>query len=220
MNIHHRRSIRLRYYNYSRLGSYFVTICTHNHECLFGNVIDGEMVLNNVGRIVCEEWLKSVCIRKEIDLDNWVIMPNHIHGIVVISTVGANGGSPKYDHNPNAEANGVSPKTINNTIRAHGHAPLQGSQFSLKPHSIGSFIAGFKSITTKRVNQILNIRRQSIWQRNYYERIIRDERELNKIRRYVINNPAKWTYDIENQNGLPINDKQKFWSKFLNEFDD
>jgi len=90
----------------------------------------------------------------------------------------------------------------------------------LKPHSIGSFIAGFKSITTKRVNQILNIRRLSIWQRNYYEHIIRDERELNKIRRYVINNPAKWTYDIENQNGLPIDVKQNFWSKFQNEFDD
>jgi putative transposase len=78
MTVHHRRSIRLRYYDYSQPGSYFVTICTYNHECLFGDVIDGEMVLNHVGRIVREEWLKSVCIRKEIDLDNWVIMPNHI----------------------------------------------------------------------------------------------------------------------------------------------
>jgi putative transposase len=88
-----------------------------------------------------------------------------------------------------------------------------------KPHSIGSFIAGFKSITTKRINQTLNTSGQSIWQRNYYEHIIRDERELNKIRRYIINNPAKWTYDTENRNGFPIDDRQKFWSKFLNEFD-
>jgi len=205
MTIHRRRSIRLKDYDYSQPGSYFVTLCTHGHECLFGDITDGEMVLNDMGIIVHDEILKTESIRDNIEIDKYVIMPNHVHLIVVIYLVGANGGSPQ-----------IIDDQLN---RAHGCAPLHNSRFSLKPKSIGSFIAGFKSAATKRINIHRTTPSVSVWQRNYYEHIIRDERELNKIRRYVINNPAKWTYDIENYNGLPIDDKQKFWSKFLNEFE-
>jgi len=205
MNHHHRRSIRLKHYDYSQPGSYFVTICTHDKSPMFGEIVDGEMQLNEFGKIVREEWTKSILIRKEIDFNQWVIMPNHIHGIVIISPVGANGGSPNNINN------------ANNIHRAHSHAPLRMPR--LKSKSVGSLIAGFKSITTKRINQIQNTPGQSVWQRNYYEHIIRNERELNRIRRYVINNPPQWQYDRENRNGLPIDEKRTFWSKFLNEFE-
>ena len=84
----HRRSIRLQGYDYSLPGAYFITICTRNLECLFGTVVDGEIVLNQFGRIVSEEWVKTGEIRDEIQLDRWVIMPNHFHGIVWIKTTG------------------------------------------------------------------------------------------------------------------------------------
>ncbi len=164
------------------------------------------MRLNDIGKIVGDEIFKTESIRDNIDIDKYVIMPNHVHAIVVIYPVGANGGSPQ-----------IIDDQLNMT---HGCAPLHNSRFSLKPNTIGSFIAGFKSAATKRINILRNTPGVSVWQRNYYENVIRDERELNKIRRYVINNPAQWSYDIENRNGLPIDDKQKFWSKFLNEFDD
>ena len=81
---HHRRSIRLQGYNYSQTGIYFVTICTHKRQCLFGEIRNGKMILNQIGKIVAQEWLKSAEIRQEIELDEWIIMPNHLHGIVGI----------------------------------------------------------------------------------------------------------------------------------------
>jgi len=85
--------------------------------------------------------------------------------------------------------------------------------------SIPTIIRSFKSAVTKQINIINHTPGQSIWQRGYYEHIIRDERELNRIRRYIINNPAKWEYDRENRNGIPIDEKKKFWNRFLDEFD-
>ena len=176
------------------------------------------MVLNDVGKMVRDEILKTESIRDNIEIDKYVIMPNHIHLIMVIWSCT---GTARRPEKHAVGANGRSPVNIaNKTNRAHSCAPLHGSRFSLKPNTIGSFIAGFKSAATKRVNIFRNTPGQSLWQRNYYEHIIRDEMELNKIRRYIINNPPQWQYDRENRNGLPINEKQKFWSKFLNEFID
>ena len=92
-NRHHRRSIRLPGYDYSQPGAYFVTICVEQRQCLFGDIVDGRMVLNQYGVIVADEWQKSSVIRQEIELDVWVVMPNHFHGIVIITndSVGANG---------------------------------------------------------------------------------------------------------------------------------
>ncbi|NHC33239.1 transposase [Scytonema millei] len=168
--IHHRQSIRLRGYDYSQAGAYFITICTHHRECLFGEVVDRQMHFK-VGCIVAEEWLRSSKIRSGIELDEWVIMPNHIHAIVVFkSSVG-----------------------IPDPVGAHSCAPLHR-----KPRSLPSLIAGFKSATTKRINEIRQTPKIPVWQRNFYEQIIRNEGSLSKIQQYIINNPSNWLHDTEN----------------------
>ena len=172
--IHHRRSIRLREYDYSQAGAYFVTICTWQKECLLGDVVNGEMRLNEFGGIVDREWHKTPRIRKEIELDSFVVMPNHIHGIIIINDTG------------NDKRN----------VGANGRSPLR-----MKPKSLSSFIAGFKSIVTKTINQNRNTPSMPLWQRNYFERVIRNENELHAIRQYIINNPLQWDMDENN----PVN---------------
>ncbi len=177
---YHRRSIRLKGYDYSRQGAYFVTIVTWNRLCLFGEVVDEKMVLNDLGLIVQGEWFRSADVRREIELhpDELVVMPNHLHGIVWIvgegdksaADVGATGRSPLREHPP--------------------RGPV--------PRSLGSFMAGFKSAATKRVNTMRGAPGAPVWQRNYYEHIIRDERSLNRIREYIAHNPLGWALDREN----------------------
>ena len=172
MTRHRRRTIRLKGYDYSKSGAYFITVCTRNRKCLFGHVINCEMRLNTLGDIVAEEWLRSQELRCEIQLDAFVIMPNHIHGIVIITDdndsdiVGATGRSPLH------------------TGSKQAHGPTK--------HSLGSFIAGFKSAVTKRINILRRSPGTPIWQRNYYEHIIRHDDELNHLRSYIANNPISW----------------------------
>ncbi|KAB2893020.1 MAG: hypothetical protein D8M52_10235 [Chlorobi bacterium] len=164
---HHRRSIRLRGYDYSQSGAYFITICTYQRKCLFGEVVKAKMQLNELGEIVAEEWVKSAIIRPEIHLDEWIVMPDHFHGIVLLPDRvewGASGGKPIL------------------------YRP---------PRSLGSMIAGFKSAATIRINRLRGTPGTRVWLRNYYERIIRDEAALHKIRKYITNNPMKWA-----QNGV------------------
>lgn len=145
---YHRRSIRLPSYDYASPGGYFITICTHNRQNLFGEIVDGEMVLNEYGEIVRDEWAKTSIIRSEIELDQFIIMPNHIHGIVFIF----NENCINKNHHENS-----------NIVGADGRPPLQR-----RPRSIGSLIAGFKSACTKQINIIRNTPTNSVWQRNYY----------------------------------------------------
>lgn len=174
---HHRRSIRLPGYDYAQAGAYFVTIYVQNRECLFGEVIDGAMQLNDAGRVVAEEWVKTAEIRTEIELDEFVVMPNHFHAIVWIV------GDPVMgDH---AGDRPVAPTGI---VGGNGH----------KPRSVAAVMAGFKSAVTKRINASRGTAGASVWQRNYYEHIIRDEKSLNRIREYIANNPRQWTLDREN----------------------
>jgi putative transposase len=165
---HHRRSLRLRHYDYAQPGAYFVTMVTHNRELLFGNVVDLNLELNDFGRIVNDEWNKSAAIRQEIELDAFVIMPNHVHCILILR-----------DHN----------------ARATGRSPLQSGPST---RTLGTFVAGFKSAVTARINQIRGTPAAPVWQRNYYEHIIRNERSLNHIRQYILDNPARWQFDREN----------------------
>jgi len=109
---YHRRSLRLKGYDYSQAGAYFITICTKNRECLLGEIKNGEIILNEYGEIARKEWIKSQIIRKEMKLDEFIIMPNHIHGIVIIDHVGANGRSPLRDFR-------MEPKSISSFVAGY-----------------------------------------------------------------------------------------------------
>ena len=155
-----------------------MTICANRRECVFGDIVDGQMRLNRYGEIVADEWQKSSVIRREIKLDAWVVMPNHFHGIVMIKNyVGAN------DCNP-VGANGRSP------LLRGGSSPQR-----MKPKSLSSLMAGFKSISTKKINILRDAPGTPLWQRNYYEHIIRNPDAMNKIRNYIIDNPVSWEID-------------------------
>jgi len=187
-DIHKRQSIRLKGYDYSQSGLYFITICCYERECLFGNIINSQMILNNFGQLIKEEWLKSAEIRKEIELDDFVIMPNHFHGIVIIN----------QEINSDFMKNDVDFQ--DNNVGANGRSPLHQIQssppkISMKPKSISSLIAGFKSATTKKINIIRNTPQNPVWQRNYYDHIIRNDESLTRIREYIQNNPLSWEND-------------------------
>nr|WP_319510118.1 transposase [uncultured Draconibacterium sp.] len=198
-NIHHRRTIRLKNYDYSAAGLYFITLCTTNREHIFGQIINGEMIYNAFGNIATEEWAKTPEIRKNISLGEFIIMPNHFHAII----------------------------SIDYKITDEGNDPI--GKFQSPSQTIGAIIRGYKGATTKRINQIIREAKAgrgdragdlvtgvlqyapsrspsrspigalsgegSIWQRNYYESIIRTERAYRNISNYIINNPLKWHLD-------------------------
>jgi REP element-mobilizing transposase RayT len=168
--IHHRRSIRLKGYDYSQQGAYFLTLCVQHRECLFGEISDGVMRLNEFGEIVLTEWQASAHIRTEIELGEFVVMPNHFHAIVFIN-VGATGSSQIPILNTNI--------------------PVKGP----KSASIGALMSGFKSSVTKQINVLRATPRVPVWQRNYWEHIIRDERSMLEFSTYIENNPFRWKED-------------------------
>jgi len=171
---YNRSSIRLRNYDYSQPGAYFVTICIQDRsKRLFGNVVDGKMALNGTGEIVRNEWHKTFQIRNELKMDEYVVMPNHLHGIIIVRDV------------PVGATRRVAPTNANGP----------------KPGSIGAIIGQFKSVTAKQINRIRNIQGRPVWQRNYFEHIIRDEKSLYAIRRYIQDNPLNWDSDDENPCG-------------------
>ncbi|GCL56175.1 hypothetical protein NIES3806_35340 [Microcystis aeruginosa NIES-3806] len=184
---HHRRSIRLRNYDYSQPGAYFVTICTYQKQSWFGEIKNGQIYLNQLGKIVADEWLKTCKIRPNFKLDEWVIMPNHFHGIVIIN-----------DYSGDDQSLGARDAPLDLGAR---DAPLQQ-----KPNSLSSCIAGFKSAVTKRINLLRQNTDTPIWQRNYYESILRDEKYLAVVREYIINNPKNWPND---RDYLPIDQQSQ-----------
>jgi REP element-mobilizing transposase RayT len=157
----------LKGFDYSQEGAYFITICTKNRELLFEE--------EGVKRILGKEWLNTGCIRQNVILDEFVVMPNHLHGIIVITY-----GVGAYSD-----------------VGAYSYTPLQ-NRFKSPSKTVGAIIRGFKSTTTKQINLFHNTPGIPIWQRNYYDYIIRNEDELNKIREYIQNNPLKWSLDREN----------------------
>jgi len=177
-----RGSTRIRGYDYSAPGAYFVTLCARGKECVFGEVVDGEARLNETGTIIEVEWFRSADIRQEIALDAFIVMPNHLHGIVIINPkrVGAHGSAPSQD-------------SLSGGVGAHGRAPLQRRSCSL-----GSFVAGFKASATKRINDVRGTPGRAVWQRNYYEHVIRGDDDLARIRTYITENPLRWELDEEN----------------------
>ena len=191
---HHRRSIRLKGYDYTQPGAYFVTFCTYQRDEILGEVLHGEMKLSALGMIVQEEWFRTAQIRKEIQLfdDEFIVMPNHGHGIIrIIETVGADGVRPEDGVRPkNPDARGE-----NQDARGENQ-DARGASLRRAPRSLGSVMAGFKASVTSRAKRELNI--AGIWQRNYYDHIIRNDRELENIQWYIRNNPLNWQLDRDN----------------------
>ncbi len=169
-----RKSIRLKRYDYTQNGAYFITICTYHRQCWFGQVLSGQMKYNTFGKIVCELWTSLPNRFSHLKLDAFMLMPNHLHGILIIDN-------------------------ISNNYEEH----LYQEQFG-KPRagSISTVVRSFKSAVTKRINIMRSTRYPPIWQRNYYESIIRDEAGLDAVRTYINNNPLQWHQDENYRNNL------------------
>ena len=153
-----------------------MTIVARGREELFGGIVDAAIRLSPIGEIVRDEWLRSSDIRPDLELDEFAMMPNHLHGVVIFS------GDTRALETPVLEPTG-----------AHSRAPLQRA-----PRSLGSFISGFKATATQRVRRLGLADERPIFQRNYFERVVRNEREADRIRQYIIDNPARWSEDPEN----------------------
>jgi putative transposase len=182
-----RRSIRLPGHDYTQPGAYFVTICTHGGECLFDDPI--------LRRVVETMWQRIPRHFPQVSLDAWVVMPNHLHDILTISdipTVGAR-HSQRGPSLTMASTSGAGIGSAHDSPRNASPLPTGAS-----PGSLGAIIGNFKSVTTRRIHQIRRTSAGPIWQRNYYEHIIRTERALHAIRRYIAENPARWHLDKYN----------------------
>ena len=185
-----RRSIRLPGYDYAQAGGYFLTLVTRHRECLFGRVVDGKVVSNEFGRAVEAEWLRTREIRREIMLDAFVIMPNHVHAIVFIAG--------DMDAAPAGETASSTPMVLTRT-EATGRSPLRPQRpRGPAQRSVGAFVAGFKAAATARINALRGTPKAPVWQRNYHEHVVRNDDSLYLIRQYIADNPASWATDLEN----------------------
>jgi putative transposase len=153
----HRRSIRLKGYDYSQPGAYFLTICTHNREVMFGEIVNGEMKSNEYGEIVLARWHDLPNHHAHLELDAFVVMPNHVHGIVIIKDV----------------------------------RPIER-------HSLSEIVRGFKTFSSQQINKKRGTAGIPVWQRNYWEHVVRNQEALNRIRNYILTNPERWHLDREN----------------------
>jgi REP element-mobilizing transposase RayT len=183
---HHRRSIRLCDWDYTANGAYFITLVTHDRASLFGDIVDGVMRLNAYGEIARACWEEIPSHFDHVEIDAFVIMPNHVHGIVLI-----------VNDKPASE------RAVGLVGAQHCCAPTTNNpkrhEINVNPGSLGAIIRSYKSAVAKEINQSRGTPAEPVWQRNYYERIIRNEREFNAFREYIINNPARWAEDAENR---------------------
>jgi len=179
-NKHHRRSIRLKGYDYTQPGAYFITVVSYQRQNIFGEIVDGEMHLNWAGNLVKQEWQRLPNRFPNIELGEFVIMPNHLHGIILIISKGTAETNQRY--NPEMSC----------------QAPSNEQYGKPVPGSIPTIIRSFKSAVTLRVNQKREFTTTPVWQRNYFERVVRDQNELELIREYILDNPSQWSEDPEN----------------------
>ncbi len=171
---YHRRSIRLQGYDYSQSGAYFVTICTHGQECILGEVIHDCVQMSLYGEMVWQTWRGLPQRFERVELDQFVVMPNHVHGIIVITpVVGA----------------------IH--VGAIHELPLQ-SQTQRRRMLLPKVVGYFKMNASKAINELRGTPGIPVWQRNYYEHVVRNESELRAIQQYILDNPLNWQLDAEN----------------------
>jgi putative transposase len=193
---HHRRSIRLKSYNYTWTGSYFITVVSQHRACLFGDVLEDEMILNEAGKMVVSAWSDLPARFPVASTDAFVVMPNHVHGIIVIN-------------NPKPVGAGLVPAPVPTSApgkraATRGRAPTRGAPTDGdRSPALGNIVGTFKSLTTRTYME--GVRHQGwqpfetrLWQRNYYERVIRNEDELDHTRAYIEQNPLNWAQDREN----------------------
>ena len=237
---HHRRSIRLKGYDYSQIGAYFVTICAQGRQCLFGEIVNGIMRLNDAGRMVERWWLELNHKYPTVETDEYSVMPNHFHGVILITAapteptqpdegqphrvapttaddVGAAlRGRPHADDRPMPAAphepgqpcepgqpHRVAPTTADDVGAALRGRPVPDDHTTPAAPTLGDIMDWFKTMTTNEY--IRGVKTlgwppfdRRVWQRNYYEHIIRSEAELDRVRAYIANNPLKWALDMEN----------------------
>jgi REP element-mobilizing transposase RayT len=184
-----RRSIRLPGYDYAQPGAYFVTICTHERRHLFGRIADGAVHLSRLGETIQSEWLACGNATGGIELDEFIVMPNHIHAILVLTIDRATGCVAGIEHT------GRATRWVAPTER-RPRGPAAGS--------VGAMIGQFKSRATKRVLREGDLARSPLWQRNYYEHVIRSDEALHAIRTYIENNVVLWDYDYDNSRRIEL----------------
>ncbi len=189
----HRKQLRLRGYDYAFPGVYFVTICSAGKRPVFGSIRGESIVLSRAGEIVRCEWIALVERFARLVLDEFVIMPNHLHD--VLAFVGQVGGASR------GTTGGASPSpTTTNTTTKPGGASLDPKGGASPSPTLFDVIGAFKSISTIKVNKLLGRRGVPLWQRSYYEHIVRTGEDLRKIQRYISENPLMWSLDPENPN--------------------
>jgi putative transposase len=192
---HHRRSIRLKGYDYSSEGAYYVTIVTCQRYCLFGEIVDKEMHINDYGEVVQKWWNEIPTHFPNVELGAFVIMPNHVHGIIWITTKRRGEViSPRDNSNKN-----IQNANVDETNNQGGDA----SQPPLHQPTLGQIVAYFKYQSTKEMNRIETDKANTkFWQRNYYEHIIRDEKDLQNKTDYIESNPMLWDEDDNNPSNI------------------
>jgi putative transposase len=184
---HHRRSIRLREHDYASEGWYFVTICTHGRKCTLASVVDDAVVLSELGRLVEKEWLDLPNRFPMVELGAHVVMPNHLHGIITIV----------YQCNPRVAGN---PRIGANEDPMDRRSPINADRpRGTTRSSLSSIMQSFKSETTKAIRKITG-RQDTMWQRNYFEEIVKSYKALAAITVYINENPIHWHKDAENPN--------------------
>jgi len=175
---HHRRSTRLKGYNYSRAGSYFVTLNCHNKIELFGEIKEGQMILNEFGVIAYQEWVHTPGIRPNINLGSFMIMPDHLHGIIIIRE-DVSGWVDKETDDLEVL---LSPPSSNSSRQSF----LSPSQ------TLGAIVRGYMGTVTSQINKIRNTPYDKVWQRNYNDHIIRNKWDFHRITNYIIRNPKNY----------------------------
>lgn len=190
--IHHRRSIRLKGKDYGEAGAYFVTIVAFQREEIFGEIINGDMICNEFGKIAREEWFKTAQLRHNVRLyeDEFVVMPNHIHGIIwIVDSIKTVGAQRRCAPSSDESYSGLNDATKGAEQRSAPTTP------HVIPGSLGAIVRGYKAAVTHRINALHKTHGAVVWQRNYYEHIIRSQADHQNIYAYIQINPQRWADD-------------------------
>jgi putative transposase len=227
-----RRSIRLKGYDYAQPGAYFVTICVRDRACLLGEVVDGDVVFSHIGEIAHETWADVPGHFPNVSIDTFVVMPNHVHGIISIDDDPCRGGvtpplhdelhivrptvTPPLREEPHIARPTATPPlheelhivrpTVTPPLHEELHIARPTATPSLReePHivrpTLGQIVAYYKYRGTKRINALQGTPGIPFWQRGYYEHVIRDDAELERVREYILYNPLNWATDEDHPN--------------------